>query len=316
MTVLLLTADKNVHANKIEEHLQKKRVKVVRLNFDKVSVRPEYLSFTGGADREFTAVLDGHILDPCVVSGVFSHHPRPVIPENFGVDAIDRELWKSSWKSTISWFEWTLRKATWVNSPSMGYKSSSNALQFLLAQKCGLTTPLACLTNDIEELKRTFVGRKVVLKTGNLPGFYIAEKRILTHMVDIDKLADDDLRFSPCLFQEYIEKEHELRVYVVKGQVFACKIESQQNKKTQIDWRNYNLAHTPHFAVSLDRELEDKCIKIIAELGLSFGAIDLIVDPSGEVVFLECNSQGHWLWIEKLTGLPITRAICDLLVVK
>jgi glutathione synthase/RimK-type ligase-like ATP-grasp enzyme len=46
---------------------------------------------------------------------------------------------------------------------------------------------------------------------------------------------------------------------------------------------------------------------------LTFGAIDMIVTPTGEYVFLEINANGQYLWIEKQTGLPITSSIVDLL---
>jgi hypothetical protein len=38
------------------------------------------------------------------------------------------------------------------------------------------------------------------------------------------------------------------------------------------------------------------------------------VRPDDELVFLELNPAGQYLWIEQLTGLPISEAICDYLV--
>lgn len=40
----------------------------------------------------------------------------------------------------------------------------------------------------------------------------------------------------------------------------------------------------------------------------------MIVTPKGDYVFLEINPDGQWLWIERLTGLPISEAIADLLL--
>lgn len=48
-------------------------------------------------------------------------------------------------------------------------------------------------------------------------------------------------------------------------------------------------------------------------LGLRFGALDFLVRPSGEWVFLEINPNGQWAWIEDKTGLPIAAAIADAL---
>ena len=49
-------------------------------------------------------------------------------------------------------------------------------------------------------------------------------------------------------------------------------------------------------------------------LGLNFGCIDLIVRPDGDVVFLECNPNGQWLWIELTTGQKISEAIASFLM--
>jgi len=52
----------------------------------------------------------------------------------------------------------------------------------------------------------------------------------------------------------------------------------------------------------------------VQELGLRYGAIDLIVTPQDEWVFLESNCNGQWLWLEKLVGLSISDALASLLV--
>jgi hypothetical protein len=49
-------------------------------------------------------------------------------------------------------------------------------------------------------------------------------------------------------------------------------------------------------------------------LRLRFAAVDLIVDPHGQVWFLEANPNGQWAWIEDATGLLITAAITDALL--
>jgi hypothetical protein len=52
----------------------------------------------------------------------------------------------------------------------------------------------------------------------------------------------------------------------------------------------------------------------VAESGLVYGTIDLIVTPDNRYVFLELNSAGEYSWIEELTGLPISEAIADYLL--
>ena len=49
------------------------------------------------------------------------------------------------------------------------------------------------------------------------------------------------------------------------------------------------------------------------ELNLVFGTIDLKITTGGEYVFLEVNPQGQFLYVEILTGMPITSAVAKLL---
>jgi glutathione synthase/RimK-type ligase-like ATP-grasp enzyme len=69
--------------------------------------------------------------------------------------------------------------------------------------------------------------------------------------------------------------------------------------------------YAPH---DLPRDVERRCVALVGRLGLTYGAIDMIVTPDGRYVFLEINPSGLYQWIEVATGLPITDAICDLLI--
>jgi hypothetical protein len=44
-------------------------------------------------------------------------------------------------------------------------------------------------------------------------------------------------------------------------------------------------------------------------MGLNFAAFDFALDYEGRWIFLECNPNGQWLWLEVLTGLPLVETI-------
>ena len=48
--------------------------------------------------------------------------------------------------------------------------------------------------------------------------------------------------------------------------------------------------------------------------GLEYGAIDLRLTPDGRYVFLELNPAGQFLYIEQMTGQPITAALASKLL--
>ncbi len=122
------------------------------------------------------------------------------------------------------------------------------------------------------------------------------------------------LQYCPVIFQAYVPKRLELRITVVGQQVFAAEIHSQQTHHTRHDWRRYDLGNTPHFPHVLPPEVHQQCVRLVKRLELCYGAIDMILTPEGRYVFIEINPSGQYLWIEQQTGLPISEAICNLLM--
>jgi glutathione synthase/RimK-type ligase-like ATP-grasp enzyme len=128
-----------------------------------------------------------------------------------------------------------------------------------------------------------------------------------------DLLRFSDLAYAPCILQEKLNKQSELRVTVVGHQVFAAKIKTNSLAGAQDDIHRFRLSRLPKKPVALKREDKSRCIKMINSLGLSYGAIDFLITEGGQLNFLEINPTGDWIWIERQTKLPITKAIVDLI---
>jgi glutathione synthase/RimK-type ligase-like ATP-grasp enzyme len=122
------------------------------------------------------------------------------------------------------------------------------------------------------------------------------------------------VRSCPLIFQAYVPKRVELRVTVVGREVFPAEIHSQQTNQTRHDWRRYDFGKTLYQPHKLPSEVRERCLELVERLGLCYGAIDLVVTPDGRYVFLEINPNGQYLWVELATGMPISEAICDLLL--
>jgi glutathione synthase/RimK-type ligase-like ATP-grasp enzyme len=116
------------------------------------------------------------------------------------------------------------------------------------------------------------------------------------------------------IFQAYVPKRLELRITVVGRQVFAAEIHSQLSRRTEHDWRHYNIDQTPYRPHRLPDAVQAQCIRLVEHFGLCYGAIDLVLTPDDRYVFLEINPTGQWRWIEVMTGLPISDAVCDMLM--
>lgn len=302
MHILILSRSENTHADVVEDFCGQ-YADVERINFD----------FDSFEKMRAPHVLASSASTQHTPDAIFVHHPRISYREEWFKDDLERKLFVASWNSTREWLEASASSAKWINRPSVILSNRNILRQLKIARMLGFKTPDTLFTNNLEALKSFTGDDNVVIKQGNL-GVHLPQKRILTSIVDPEQIPEDMLSFSPCLFQKYVPKQYELRVHVIGETVFTCRIDSQANHKTRVDWRNYDLENTPHSVYSLTDTVARQCVGLVKRLGIVFGVIDLIITTEEEVVFLECNSQGHWLWIEELTGLPITKTVCDYLL--
>ena len=64
-----------------------------------------------------------------------------------------------------------------------------------------------------------------------------------------------------------------------------------------------------HEVVECPVEVTKSILDYMDIMGLNFAAFDFALDYEGRWLFLECNPNGQWLWLEVLTGLPLVETI-------
>jgi glutathione synthase/RimK-type ligase-like ATP-grasp enzyme len=248
-----------------------------------------------------------------------------------GLDSFSRRVIESEWQAAFIDLFYLTNDRRWINPPDAGVGCLSKLHQLQVAKAVGFDIPTTLVTTDPETFAE-FTREK----PGGVASKRLSEFRWLlnpstrnrwfpfTERLTSADLSDDVLARvpnCPCLLQEYIEKSTELRVYVTRSEVLACEILSQADRNTATDWRHYPLIRTKNGeavvdpdrwkcrAVDLVPRLRQQCLDVVKRLGLEYSALDLIKTPGGEVVFLEANFGGAFAWIEKLTGLPVSRAL-------
>ena len=211
----------------------------------------------------------------------------------------------------------------WFGDPEAIRVANRKPYQLMLAKELGFSIPQTLVTNSPDAAKQfaESLDSDIAIKPMWAAGIVMEEEgvergvSIYTKRLSKAEFLGNlpSVKNCPLILQSYVEKDFELRITVVGEKVFACAIRSQASEKTKEDWRRYDLPNTPHSEFELPSEVRQKCIDLVKRLGLSFGCIDMIVTPKGEYIFLEINPNGQWLWIEHLTGMPISQAIADLL---
>ncbi len=205
----------------------------------------------------------------------------------------------------------TIDITKWLSRPFSVYQAENKIYQLKVAQNIGFKLPDTLITNEHSRLNRfidTHKGKVIIkpIRQGRIRK-NDEIKTIFTNQIDSETIQNmDQYTLTPCIFQESIEKDLEIRITVVDNSVFTASVESQSNEETKTDWRKRKL---PFKSYSLPQEISFKCIELTKKLNLSFGAIDMIKKPNGEYVFLEINPNGQWAWIEMETGLQISDEI-------
>lgn len=208
-----------------------------------------------------------------------------------------------------------------ANPTRLRHPSAYNKLhQLRTAGRLGFPVPRTLIGNEPRRVLDFFEaceGQVISKRAAHLVTFRGGEKTtpFTVQMRRRDLANVGSVRHAPAVFQENVPKDIELRVTVVGDEVYPAAIRSQESVRWQVDWR-----HTRDFGgagfysvAQLPQEVSRRCVALIRELGLTFGAIDLIRTPQGAYVFLEVNPNGQWAWVADYTGLPIGQAIARLL---
>ena len=186
-----------------------------------------------------------------------------------------------------------------------------------LAARLGFELPDTLVTNDPDAFLafRRRGGPGLVSKS--LAPFELVlegQDHVVSYVraVSRDVAGFRSVRHGPVIFQDCVPKQFEVRVTIVGRRVFATQIASQASRAARDDWRHVDDESVGYSPYALPERIP-RCLHLMDALGLSYGAVDLIVTPDGRHVFLEINPNGQWGWIEDLTGQPISDAVADVL---
>jgi glutathione synthase/RimK-type ligase-like ATP-grasp enzyme len=204
---------------------------------------------------------------------------------------------------------WDSITTFWISRPENIARASRKIRQLQVADRIGFQIPNTFITSNTESAARFLgsIGSKAITKVLTSD----PKMGIVTQLIDetfLDNLGG--LKIAPSILQPLLTKKVDVRITVVGEQVFSVAIDSQKDCETAADWRHPKIVErNRHVIHRLPPELEDKCRQIVSEFGLAFGAIDLVLNEAGDYVFLELNPNGQWLWLQRLTGVPIAEAI-------
>lgn len=324
--ILLFTNKEDCHPTPVLEKLRAQGVSVFRFNTECL-LRDYYFSWLAGTNGiEFTITCKDNGLTLCArdVTVIWERRPEVPLPLIENSVEIDKHN-KTEALEFLVWLRYWLKDIPSLGSIVMDRPASSKMLQYNIARDVGFIIPETAFTNtkraaDSFSQGKSTLSLKELGNTGMLTEDGNMQYVFYTKQIPASFIQDaPEEAFSQTVsfIQEYIPKAYELRVTVVGDKVFPAKANSQaQTDETgKIDWRQGS-EHGLKWETCDDfpEELSERCRVFLRKMGLNFGCFDFIVTPAGDYIFLECNPNGQWLWIEMETDLNISGAIADWLI--
>ena len=326
--ILIITNSSDLHADIIVSTLTQKGSTPFRINLDEFPKDFE-LSFEANQDLWKTTVTHlptGEVLDMNLVKSVWTRKAG-----NFAF--LSEDQYSSQEKAfadqeaehVLNGLLYSL-DCYWMNHPLAVRSALWKGEQSVRASKMGFKIPDSLITNrpgSVISFKEK-MNKDVVLKTMSTPTLSAeevnADERVVSQGLQTTILTEDHMenidsvREIPCYFQAYIDKQFELRVTIIGNHVFAAKIHSQQSEQTRVDFRDYS-ADILYEPFQLPAEVAERCRKFVHSYDLQYGAMDIIVTPDDEYVFLENNPAGQFWFVEQLVPeLKMMDALANCLI--
>lgn len=324
--ILIVTNKEDIHPTSVIEHLERMGIPFFRLNTESLLSDYDFewtCDYVTGDDFWIKNIHTGLEAYGHDINSVWDR--RPLVPSELRFSN-KKEINAHNLKEAHGFLSFLLYYL--CDRFSLGHhlydrSAASKMLQLKIARSLGMHTPGTCFSNNkasVEAFAKKY--DRVCLKSIDNDNIWfeneLKEHVLYTQAIKSESLLileDESFAQTVSYVQNYIDKAFELRITVVGENVFACKIDSQQMDKAtgQIDWRQGLDSGLKHSEYVLPSYISDFCRAFLHKMHLNFGCFDFIVTPKGEYVFLECNPNGQWLWIEHETGMEISKCIAETL---
>ena len=313
--VLLITSRDSLHANAILKRLLSQGEQVARVNLEDFHENCvlDLCQEQGRRWKGSLRLLDSErVVDLANVKSVHFHQPGAILPPP-DIQEPEAALIGQQETQHALMSLYGVLEAFWINDYFACRRSRLKPVQLLAASRIGLPTPHTIITS--EPAKAVMFAEacgEVIVKVLGPPSYSVGGWPFVqfSERLTIREVRDnaDLVSRCPTCLQEYVPKAFEVRATVVGEKVFAARLDSQAVPAARIDWRRADDT-VPHDRHEVPRPVADKLVELNRHLGMFYGAMDLIVTPGGEYVFLETNPAGAWLWLEDRLELPISEAL-------
>jgi glutathione synthase/RimK-type ligase-like ATP-grasp enzyme len=310
--IVILAPPEDLHARRVAQEIERlgERAEIISWLPAARGLRAS-LSYSG----KFAEVLirpeqDGPATRLVDAGAIWTRRPSPPTIPLGVIDAEHRRFARQEWQNLLDGLTLSLGLDAVTVNPLPAQRAAIKPYQLAIAQRVGLPVPETLITSDPLQAQH-FVDAhqgRVVHKAMTSPRDAFVDTR---RWLETDRGELHQLLVAPAIFQRLVEGPMDIRATIVGQKIYSAAIRTEQSRAgldSRLD------LDVPTTAYEVPSELTRQLHALMAALGLTFATVDLKIDNAGQIYFLELNPQGQFLYIEILTGLPITAAVARLLV--
>lgn len=238
-----------------------------------------------------------------------------------GVFDCVNKYYLDEWTDAANTIHFMLQNANIKNIGSFFDVDTNKIKNLEMARRVGLEIPESLVSNSVASIS-SFIDshEKTIVKPIKAAGstqrmgietFNFGQKTNVFDQSMLKKFLSKHSEFQPTHFQEYIEKDFEIRAFYIEGSIYSMAIFSQSNEQTKIDFRDYDsLNPNRNVPFRLPNAIENKLIDLMNKLEYKTGSFDIIYSK-GRYVFLEVNTLGQFEWVSKWCNYFIEKEIAN-----
>jgi MvdD family ATP-grasp ribosomal peptide maturase len=320
MSILIVTqSNDNDSVARVAHAIAGKGGHTIRFDTDRYPTDVRLTAYSGTSSERLTLINEDGEFDLREVTAIW--HRRINFAAHLPAE-LDRQLRHASIGETSAAAHGMLASLKAFRMDHLRHirHAENKQLQLQVARELGLDTPRTLTTNDPIAVRAFARSCEDGMVTKMLSSFAIYEEGrelvVFTNPVKPEDLEDlSGLSLCPATFQELVPKSLEIRATVIGRRIMSAAVDSQVSARATHDWRRDGDRMVQDWRpYQLSHEVEEQILRLMDYFSLNYGAIDIILTPDGQHVFLELNPCGEFFWLERTPGLPISDAIADVLL--
>lgn len=268
----------------------------------------ERLSFRIDKNGIFHGIYENHNLDDFKV--FWFRKPKFIQENEYPVDKGLQEHCRDNYHRFMNTLFSVYSNKFWFNHPDANRNAEVKFKQLMVAKSVGFNIRDTLVSNFASDALMFISDKKIVAAKSlsqrriDLAGQYLngplTEIEYSNSVKETLLEKEVGLRINPYIFQEFIDGVVH-RVIVVDKQIYSIKT-IPLKPELRLDSRAIMAAD--EYSLNVISEIPDSvkkmCLNYLDSFGLKYGAFDLIETPNGEFMFLECNPNGQWGFVDML----------------